>query len=228
MSGRRRSTTQQSNARRSQRVERVAARGDRRQSRCRRGRAARRCSARSISLSSIDQQALACAARRRSRRRSSALSSSSVVAGLTRYEKAPCDRPCWRSSSTDSICTGMWRGAGVELQVVQHGPAQHVGQEHVERDRGRGGTRAPAAAPAGRAVATIPLNPLLARHAEQDPRIVRVVLDDQQTESPGGCPRGRRRSTPRLDDGQDRDGRVARGRRPRAAGRGGSRVPGPV
>ena len=25
----------------------------------------------------------------------------------------------------------------IELQVVQHRPAQHVGQEHVQRDRGR-------------------------------------------------------------------------------------------
>ena len=32
----------------------------------------------------------------------------------------------------------------IELQVVEHGPAQHVGQEHVERDRGRQVLLAPA------------------------------------------------------------------------------------
>ena len=48
----------------------------------------------------------------------------------------------------------------IELEVVEHRPAEHVGQEDVERDRRRAGTRARARAPSGRACATMPLKPL--------------------------------------------------------------------
>ena len=42
-----------------------------------------------------------------------------------------------RSSSMVTICTGMWRVLGVLLQAREHRPAEHVGQEDVERDRVR-------------------------------------------------------------------------------------------
>ena len=129
-------------------------------------RLARRCRPPSISMSSCassstmlcaldvvvldDQQPLACAARRSVLMRSNACSRSSVVAGLTRYENAPCDRPCWRSSSTESICTGMWRVAGSSFRLFSTVQPEHVGQEDVERDRGRQVLRAPAPAPSGR------------------------------------------------------------------------------
>ena len=35
-----------------------------------------------------------------------------VVVGLVTKEKAPRARPCWRSSSSVTICTGMWRVSG--------------------------------------------------------------------------------------------------------------------
>ena len=44
-----------------------------------------------------------------------ALCKPSVLAGLVMNEKAPRDRPCWRSSSRVTICTGMWRVAGLCL-----------------------------------------------------------------------------------------------------------------
>ena len=31
----------------------------------------------------------------------------------------------------------MCRVVGILLQVIEHGPAEHVGQENVERNRGR-------------------------------------------------------------------------------------------
>ena len=55
-----------------------------------------------------DEQALA--ARRRVRLdRDSAASRPSVVVGLVTNENAPRARPCWRSSSSVTICTGMCR-----------------------------------------------------------------------------------------------------------------------
>ncbi len=35
------------------------------------------------------------------------------------------------------ICTGMWRGQRILLELAEHRPAEHVGQEDVERHRGR-------------------------------------------------------------------------------------------
>ena len=68
----------------------------------------------------LDRRAAAsCAARRNALIRSNAFSRSSVVAGLTRYEKAPCESPCCRSSSTDRICTGMWRVAGSSFRLFR-------------------------------------------------------------------------------------------------------------
>ena len=68
---------------------------------------------------------------------------------------------------------------GIELQVVQHRPAQHVGQEDVERDRGRTillGEQEGRLAAVGHDA----LEALVARQSEQYPGIVRIVVHDQQ------------------------------------------------
>ena len=48
----------------------------------------------------------------------------------------------------------------VELEVVEHRPAEHVGQEDVQRDGGRDGTGGPARGLSRPVVATMPLKPL--------------------------------------------------------------------
>jgi hypothetical protein len=68
---------------------------------------------------------------------------------------------------------------GIQLQVVQHRPAQHVGQEHVERDRGRTillGEQERRLA----AVGHDPLEPLVASQSEQHPSVMGIVVDNQQ------------------------------------------------
>ena len=85
----------------------------------------------------------------------------------------------WRSSSMVTICTGMWRVVGVLLEAREHGPAEHVGQEDVERDRGRP-VLAHQAQRLGAAVGDQHLEAARAREVAQHRRVVRVVLDDQQ------------------------------------------------
>ena len=70
-------------------------------------------------------------------------------------------------------------GQRVLLELAEHVPAQHVGQEHVERHRGRlillGEIERVVAAHRQQR-----LEALVAREIDQDARIVRIVLDDQQ------------------------------------------------
>ena len=68
---------------------------------------------------------------------------------------------------------------GIELELIEHRPAQHVGQEDIERDGGRPvlTRKRKCRRPAG---ADDALEALVPRQAEQDARIVDVVLDDQQ------------------------------------------------
>ena len=133
---------------------------------------------RSMSLSSTTSSRF-CAARRKLLMRSNACSRSSVVAGLTRYENAPCDSPCCRSSSTESICTGMCRVAGSSLRLFSTVQPSMSGRNMssviavgtvLPRQRKRRLA----------AVGDDALEALVARQPEQDARVVRVVLDDQQ------------------------------------------------
>ena len=65
------------------------------------------------------------------------------------------------------------------LELAQHGPAQHVGEEYVERHRGRLellGEIKRIGAPRG----DQHLEALVAGEVEDDARVVRVVFDDQQ------------------------------------------------
>ena len=92
----------------------------------------------------------------------------------------------WRSR-TPALARGH-----VLLQAVEHAPAVHVGQVHVQRDRARACT----AGQRQRARAhrrDEALEALRARGVEQEPREREVVLDDEQHGSPGGSCRGRRR-----------------------------------
>ena len=67
----------------------------------------------------------------------------------------------------------------IELEVVEHGPAEHVGQEDVEGDGGRAVLAGQEQAPAARA-GDDPLEALVAGQAQQDAGVMRIVLDDQQ------------------------------------------------
>ena len=74
----------------------------------------------------------------------------------------------------------MCRVVGIELEVVEDGPAEHVGQEHVERDGRRLELARQGQRRLRRASATMPLNPRSRARPEQHARVVRVVLDDEQ------------------------------------------------
>ena len=77
----------------------------------------------------------------------------------------------------------------VLLELAEHGPTQHVGQEHVERHRGRlvllGQIER-----VGAARRDQHLEALVAGEVEDDARIMRIVLDDQQ-DAVAGLDRGR-------------------------------------
>ncbi len=65
------------------------------------------------------------------------------------------------------------------LELAEHGPAQHVRQEHVERNRRRLellGEFQRLRAPGG----DQHLEALVAGEIDQHPRIMRIVLDDQK------------------------------------------------
>ena len=70
-------------------------------------------------------------------------------------------------------------GVGVLLEPRQHRPAEHVGQEHVERDRGRP-VFAHHAQAVGAAIGDQHLEAARARQVAQHRRVARVVLDHQQ------------------------------------------------
>ena len=67
----------------------------------------------------------------------------------------------------------------VLLQLAQHAPAQHVGQEHIERHC-VGFVFACQRQRIGAAHRDQDLDPLVMREIGHDPRIMRIVLDDQQ------------------------------------------------
>src|ERR1043165_6530650 len=76
------------------------------------------------------------------------------------------------------ICTGIWRVVGSRL-LIEDGPAEHVGEEDVERDGRRivlTGQRDCDAA----ALGDDPLETLVVGKSEQNASEVRIVLDDEQ------------------------------------------------
>ncbi len=70
------------------------------------------------------------------------------------------------------------------LQLAQHRPAEHVGQEDIERHRG--GLELLGEIKGFRAARRDQdLEPLVASQVDQDARIMRIVLDDQKNCIPG-------------------------------------------
>ena len=67
----------------------------------------------------------------------------------------------------------------IAFELAQHGPSEHVGQEQVERDRGRLVCSHEAQC-LGAAHAHDDLEPALTREVHHQLRILRVVLDDEQ------------------------------------------------
>ena len=66
----------------------------------------------------------------------------------------------------------------IVLELVEHGPAQHVGQEHIERD-GVGLVLARQRQRIGAVLRDQHLEALAVRGLEQHPRVARLVLDDE-------------------------------------------------
>ena len=74
-------------------------------------------------------------------------------------------------------------GSRVALQLVEDRPAEHVRQEDVERDGGRL-VLARQSERIRAALGDDALEALVARETEQDPRVVRIVLDDRAARHP--------------------------------------------
>ena len=75
---------------------------------------------------------------------------------------------------------------GILLQVVEHGPAEHVGQKHVQRNGGGvklAGQRQSLSATGG----DEDLESLVVGQVAQDAGVVRIVFDDQQDCGSSGC-----------------------------------------
>ena len=103
----------------------------------------------------------------------------SVVVGLLTKENAPRASACWRSSSSVMTCTGMWRVRGLCLSWLSTVQPSMSGRNtssetaagwillgKLQRFRAARGHQH--------------LEALVAGEVDQHPRIVRVVLDDQQ------------------------------------------------
>ena len=87
-------------------------------------------------------------------------------------------------------------GEGIVLELAQHRPAQHVRQEHVERDGG--GLELLGKFQRFRAARGHQhLEALVAGKVDQHPRIMRVVLDDQKDGVAGFQIQAGRRATAR-------------------------------
>ena len=68
---------------------------------------------------------------------------------------------------------------GIQFEIVQHRPAEHVGEEDVERDRGRPILFRQQQRRLS-AVGDDALESLVARQAEEDARVMGIVVDDEQ------------------------------------------------
>src|SRR6476659_6119429 len=106
-----------------------------------------------------------------------AASTPSVVVGLVTNEKAPRARACWRSSSSVMICTGMWRVSGFCLSWLSTVQPSMSGR-NTSSDTAVGWNclaRSSASAPRAQH-----LEALVACEVEDDARVMRIVLDNQQ------------------------------------------------
>ena len=102
-----------------------------------------------------------------------------MVVGLVTKAKAPCERPWCRSSSSGQHLHRDVAGGRVLLQMIQDRPAEHVGQQDIERDGG-GVELAREGEGFGAAHGDQDLEALVAREIAENARIVQVIFDDQQ------------------------------------------------
>ena len=101
------------------------------------------------------------------------------MVGLVTNEKAPRARPCWRSSSSVTICTGMWRVAGSCLSWLSTVQPSMSGR-NTSSETAVGWyslASASASAPRGR---DQHLEAVVVRQIDEHARVVRIVLDDEQ------------------------------------------------
>ena len=130
--------------------------------------------------------------------RSKHCSRPSVVTGLTRIGERAVRQAVLALLLQRDDLHGNVPGGRVELQVVQHRPAEHVRQEDVQRDGG--GLILPRQ---GQGLLAAhghdALEPLVAGQPQQDAGVMRIVLDDQQRRiAVVDVVRGRRESSPRA------------------------------
>ena len=126
-----------------------------------------------------DQQALAARRGEFLDARRAPLRGPPVVVGLVTNEKAPRARPCWRSSSSVTICTGMCRVAGSCFSWLSTVQPSMSGRNTSSETAVGWYSRASASASAPR-IGDQHLEALVVRQIDQDARVVRIVLDDQQ------------------------------------------------
>ena len=70
-------------------------------------------------------------------------------------------------------------GCRIQLQIVEDRPAEHIRQEDVQRD-GRWSILSGQAQRRLAAMRDDSLESFVARHSEQDTRVMRIVVDDEQ------------------------------------------------
>ena len=93
-------------------------------------------------------------------------------------------RPCCRSSSTVMICTGMCRVAGSCLRLFSTVQPSMSGRKMSSVMAVGADTAGPATGPIAAAGGHDHLEALVAGQAQEDARVMRVVLDDEQHGSP--------------------------------------------
>ena len=102
-----------------------------------------------------------------------------VVVGLVTKENAPRARPCWRSSSRVTICTGMCRVSGFCLSWLSTVQPSMSGR-NTSSETARRLVLAWQGERIGAAHGDQHLEALVAGEIDQDAGVVRIVLDDQQ------------------------------------------------
>ena len=94
-------------------------------------------------------------------------------------ENAPRARPCWRSSSSVTICTGMCRVAGFCLSWLSTVQPSMSGR-NTSSETAVGLIFARQGQRVGAAHRDQHLEAVVVREIDQDARVMRIVLDDQQ------------------------------------------------
>src|SRR5580693_1263584 len=112
----------------------------------------------------------------------SATSSPSVVVGLVIKLNAPRARPCWRSSSSVTICTGICRVSGFCLSWLSTVQPSMSGRNTSSETALGWNCFASSSASAQRGEN---LEAAVMREIDHDARVMRIVLDDKQNRIAG-------------------------------------------